>query len=362
MHTLTPRHLIFALLFAVPAALRAGEAGTAGADFLRIPVGARETALGGAFSAASSDANSVFYNPAGLGAALPEISYSYNNYLPGVSQHWLAGAASSAGGAFGFAVNYLNVDSFASYDAADNRTGSVSAYGLAGYFGYGRALRTGLRQLPVVRFGAAVKYISETLASSRASGYGLDAGVQLLTVLRGLSLGLAAENLAASRLEFINSGARPARTLKAGAAYAVGSGADDVSALVALDAAFPADGGSYLSAGVETLLYRTVALRAGYAASGDISNGLSFGLGLALPGKRRNTRLDYSFGSSYDLGSVHRFGVTRRFGGSTAAALGAKGEGSSAPALQSALKEEESEVVKSAIIEALGKLPPPVSE
>ncbi len=455
-----PRKLVFALLCAAPAALHAGEAGTAGGDFLRVPVGARETALGGAFAAASSDANSVFYNPAGLGAAAAEISYAYNDYLPGVSQHWLAGAVPRLGGVLGFGVNYLDIDSFASYDAADNRTGSVSAYGLAGYLGYGRAVNTGLRQLPGLRFGAAVKYISEKLASSRASGYGLDAGLQFSTSLRGLTLGLAAENLAVSRLDFISAGARPARTLKAGAAYSVGADGDDVSALLALDAAFPSDGPEYLAAGVETRLYRAVALRAGYSAFGDISNGLSFGLGLELPGKRREIRLDYSFGSSYDLGNVHRFGVTKRFGASVpslrepvppqgpgaeadfraqvdllhsgqfkdslaaaeylaalddgrvdehfisllysadtarrmaavhglslrkgpgplealekalrdqdpevrrraAAALGARGEGSSAPALQEALKTEESEAVKGAILEALGKLPAPANE
>lgn len=457
----TSRYILFALLCAVPAALRAGEAGTAGAEFLRIPVGARETALGGAFSAASADANSVFYNPAGLGASGTEVSYSYNNYLPGVSQHWLAGAAPSAGGVFGFAVNYLDVDSFDSYDASDNRTGSVSAYGLAAYLGYGRSLHTGSRHFPGLRLGAAVKYISERLASSRAFGYGLDAGLQLQSGLKGLSLGLAAENLAASRLEFISAGARPARTLKAGAAYAAGSATDDVSALVALDAAFPADGSAYLAAGVETLLYRTIALRAGYTAFGDISSGLSFGLGLELRGRRRDIRLDYSFASSYDLGNVHKFGISRRFGGSgaagsrpaaapqpsaaldqeayfraqldilysgsfkdslaaaeylaalgdgrvdehlisllysadtarrmaavhglalrkgpraieflekalrdhepdvrikAAAALGSRAEASSAPALQEALKLETSDEVKSAVIEALGRMPAP---
>jgi hypothetical protein len=84
--------------------------------------------------------------------------------------------------------------------------------------------------------------------------------------------------------------------------------------MLALDANFPEDGKACLSAGLETVLYGTLALRAGYSAAGDISSGLTFGLGVELGGGRRWTRLDYSYAPSYDLGSVHKFGLTMRFG------------------------------------------------
>lgn len=305
--------LISALLPAQSAA--AGGAGTAAADFLKIPVGARETALGGALTAASADANAVFYNPAGLcQAGVPEVSFAYNNYFSGISQQWAAGCAPLAGGALGLGVNYLKVDAFPAYDAADNGIGSVSAYDLAGYLGYGRALRTGLRGLPLVRYGASVKYIAERLDGSSASGYGLDAGLQVLTAVKGLRFGIAAENLAASRLEFIGEGARPARSFKAGAAYLAGAAGAPVSALFSLDVDLSGEGRRDISAGVENTLYGAVSLRAGYETFGDVSNGLTFGLGLALPGQARGTRLDYSYGSSYDLGNVHKFGFSWRFG------------------------------------------------
>jgi len=305
--------LISALCLAVSRAAASGP-GTSAADFLRIPAGARETALGGAMTAVPAGANSVFYNPAGLGpAAAGEFAYSYNNYFSGISQQCAAAALPYGGGTFGLGINFLDVASFDAYDANDNSLGSVSAYGLAAQLAYGRDLETGFSFLPSLSYGATLKYISEKLASRRASGYGLDAGLLLRPGLKHLTLGFAAENLAASRLEFIAGGARPLRSYRAGAAYLLGDPDGDIAAQLSLDVNFPEGGARYLAAGLENTLYGAVSLRAGYTAFGDLSNGLSFGVGLVLPG-REDVRLDYSYGSSYDLGNVHKFGLAFRFG------------------------------------------------
>jgi hypothetical protein len=55
--------LLFLLLFAD---LHAQDPGTSGADILKIPIGVRPTALGGAYSALGDDVYVVGYNPAGL--------------------------------------------------------------------------------------------------------------------------------------------------------------------------------------------------------------------------------------------------------------------------------------------------------
>ncbi len=293
--------------------VHASGPGTTAANFLKIPVGARGTALGGALTAAAEGADAVFYNPAGLGlGGAPELSYAYNNYFSGISQQWLAFALPAGKNAWGVGFNYLSVKPFASYDASDNRTGDVSAYDAAAYLGYARQLRTGLPLFPSARLGASVKYIRQELDSQSAAGYGAGAGL-LLAGPRGLRLGLGVENLAASSLAFDGSGARPARSFKAGAAWEI-KGAP-LAALLSADVSFPEDGASYVSAGVENTLYGLLALRAGYSSFGDISSGLNFGLGLGLPrGAGREVRLDYSYGATYDLGAVHKFAVSCRFG------------------------------------------------
>ena len=46
--------------------LYASGPGTTGAEFLKIRIGARASALAGAFTAISDDVNGLFWNPAGL--------------------------------------------------------------------------------------------------------------------------------------------------------------------------------------------------------------------------------------------------------------------------------------------------------
>lgn len=287
--------------------------GTTAANFLKIPVGARESALGGAFTAVGGVPGSVFYNPAGL-AQLDTLAldYSYNNYYSGISQHSAAVARPAGGGAWGLGLNYLQVGAFDAYDAQDNRTGEVSAYGAAVSLGYGGGFGTGLPFLPSLRYGLAGKYITENLDGSGADGAALDAGLLLSTGLDGLVLGAAAENLAASQLDFYGSGARPARKFKAGLSYRAGR--LPVAALLSAEAAFPEDGHGYFSAGLENTLYGALALRVGYTSFGDAANGVTFGLGLNVPERfGRGVRLDYSFGSTYDFGNIHKFGLSYRF-------------------------------------------------
>ena len=299
------------LLLAAPAC--AGGPGTTAANFLKIPVGARETALGGAFTAVAEGPDAVFYNPAGLSQLdVMELGYSYNNYFSGISQHTASAAMPRGRGAWGLGLNYFQVGAFDSYDAADNRTGSVSAYGAEVVLGYGAALRTGLAAVPSLRCGAAAKYVLESLDDKSADGAALDAGLLLQAGLPGLGFGAAVQNAAASRLDFYGSGARPARTLKTGLSYRAGRG--QVSGLISAELAYPEDGKDYFSAGLEGRLYGAVYLRAGYTSYGDVSGGLTFGAGIDMPERLgRGMRFDYSFGSTYDLGNIHRFGLTYRF-------------------------------------------------
>ncbi|HCC46557.1 MAG TPA: hypothetical protein DEQ38_00320 [Elusimicrobia bacterium] len=312
--------------------------GTSAANFLKIPVGARETALGGAFTAVADNPNAIFYNPGGLGLlAAPELSYAYNNYLPGISQQWLAFARPARYGSWGLGLNYLNVSAFDSYDAADNRTGSVSAYDAAVFLGWGGKAETSLPLLASAGYGAALKYIRQSLDGRSASGFAADAGLLLSPGVRGLKLGLGVENAVSSRLDFIGSGARPARKFKTGASYYMRG--HPISALFSADLNFPEDGPSYLSAGIENTLYGLLSLRAGYSSFGDLSSGLNFGLGLGLPSRGgRELRLDYAYGSTYDLGNVHKLAVSCRFAGPASAAAAEP-----APAAKSAVAAQAEE-------------------
>jgi hypothetical protein len=59
-------------------------------NFLKLGVGARPSALGGAFVAVGGDVNSMYYNPAGLVKIMEsQMTVMYNHWFQGVTQHHL---------------------------------------------------------------------------------------------------------------------------------------------------------------------------------------------------------------------------------------------------------------------------------
>ncbi|MDP2864750.1 MAG: PorV/PorQ family protein, partial [Elusimicrobiota bacterium] len=313
-HALLFLSLILYPLICIP--VYAAGPGTGSANFLKIPVGARETALGGAFTAVADNANSVYYNPAGLSLLeKPEVSFTYNKYVDGVSQQWLAAAHPYKSGAFGLGVNYLSVSPFDAYDNADNPTGSVSAYDMAMYFSWGARLPLASRFLKSVSYGASLKYISEKLDTEKGTGYGLDLGFLAVTAVENLRFGFNVENAVSTRIKFIEAGARPPLKFKTGAIYEIRSSVSPITARFSLDYVFWNDRPGYMAVGMENLFYDAFAVRLGYNGFGDISNGLNFGLGFDLSGYTgRNISVDYSYGATYAFGDIHKLGVTYKFG------------------------------------------------
>lgn len=300
--------------------------GTGAANFLEIPVGARETSLGGAFTAVADNANAVYYNPAGLGLLqTPEVSFAHNKYFEGISQQWLSAAYPYKTGAFGLGVNYLSVSEVDAFDAADNAAGSVSAYDMAVYLSWGGRLWEEPRSRYLIRgeppkfirsvyYGASLKYIAERLDTETVAGYSLDIGCLAATAVENLRFGFGVENALSSRLKFIEDGARPPLKLKAGAMYEI-SPVSESSARFSLDYVFRNDRPGYLSAGAETNFHSLFSVRMGYSTFGDIINSLTFGLGFDLSRYTGgNISVDYSFGATSAFDDIHKLGVTYKFG------------------------------------------------
>ena len=271
--------------------------------------------MGGAFTAAAENANSVYYNPAGLGLLQnPEISLTQNKFVEGISQQWLSAAYPYRSGGFGLGIDYLSIPPFASYDNSDNRTGSVSAYSMAMFLSYGGALPLDYKYIRALSYGASLKYITERLDTEKGDAYGLDLGLIATSAVENLRFGFGVENALSSNIKFIDHGARPPLKLKTGAMYKVRF-SDMLTTQFSLDYYFWTDRAGYTAAGIENVINDAFSVRAGYSAFGDISNGLNFGLGFD-PSRYlgRSLCVDYSFGSTYDFGDVHKLSVTYKFG------------------------------------------------
>ncbi|MGE5176684.1 MAG: PorV/PorQ family protein [Hyphomicrobiales bacterium] len=170
-----------------------GRVGTAGAQELRIPVGASSIAMGGASVAWGNGLQNIFYNPASLASTdQNEAMASYSTYLADCKVNY--GAISThvgSQGQIGFSAKVLNIgDIIVTTEDAPDGTGEILNPNF-GVFGVTYARRMTDR----VYLGMTGSYVSEQVADVRASGFALDLGVQYDTGWRGLRFGFAMKNV-----------------------------------------------------------------------------------------------------------------------------------------------------------------------
>ena len=128
----------------------------ASSTFLKIPVGARPAALGGAFSSFKGDANSIAYNPGAL-AYMEEISVSLMraNYIGDFKHDWLSLARPHRSGVVSaIAINSLAVSSIDGYENDGTPSNSVSSADIAFNFAHARKISD------KIGFGLNLKYIT----------------------------------------------------------------------------------------------------------------------------------------------------------------------------------------------------------
>lgn len=169
-----------------------GRKGTAGAMELRIPVGARGSALGGAVASDVSGVEAMYWNPAGLATVTgSDVMLSHQAYFADMKVNY-AGVASKVGnfGVLGFGAKVLSIgDIFVTTEAAPDGTGEVLTPTFA-VMGVTWAKEFTDR----VNFGVTANYVSENVVDNKASGLAFDFGVQYVTDWRGFRLGMVMKN------------------------------------------------------------------------------------------------------------------------------------------------------------------------
>jgi hypothetical protein len=197
----------FIYIFGLFLGLNICLAGEYANDFLRIGVGARPLAMGGAYVALANDASAFYWNPAGLTQAdRISIHFDHVPMFGGIAQYNAANVTMGFDNSYAFGLSWirLGVDDIPSYapllgSRADRLTrGLYRSTGEAtGYFGdmqdavfasFSRTLYfdwyigTGFsdNKIPVeLSFGVTGKYIHHKLDDKKGTGQGLDAGVLL---------------------------------------------------------------------------------------------------------------------------------------------------------------------------------------
>jgi len=286
------------------------DAGTTGANFLKIGVDPRAAGMGEAQVAVCNDVRSVFWNPAGLARTeSQEASFVYSLWFEDIKLQYFGYAyPHSTLGTFAGSVNYLSMGKIEGYRADGGKGGEVKAYDLSGILSYGRRLPYGING------GINLKFIQQKLEEESSFAFGIDIGVigplgRWLKVkeLEEFTCGINLQNLG-SKVKFQKEEGSLPLNLKFGVGIRKEVLGDPLT--VAIDGNIPNDNGFYGSLGIEYWVRDLIGLRLGYKSGQDLGNGLSFGGGI----KVNILELDYALVHCGELGYTHRIGIVARFG------------------------------------------------
>lgn len=173
---------------------RLGEqrAGTAAVTFLKIGIGARANAMGGAYVAMANDASAMYWNPAGLvQSGKNELAVSHLDWLVDVDYEYL--------GYIHQITPNLGVGAFAGYLHFEDMpvTTEYHPYGNGEYFSYSdlvAGITGSLKMTDRFSFGVTVKYVREELADLAMDGVMLDLGTYYWTGYKSLRIAAAMRN------------------------------------------------------------------------------------------------------------------------------------------------------------------------
>ena len=312
-HWLGRTSLVLGLLL-VGRAVQAGDPGTTGAVELKIPVGPRAIAMGGAFGAVADDANAIYWNPAGLrqlGGA--HLTAQYTNFIDTIKYNYIAAAMPMSGGkyALGLAVKTLSTGSTAEIDALGNDTGASISENYMDV-----SLAAAFKINYNIDFGITAKYISKSLKSSNSqssSTFAGDLGFLYHTPVKHLVAALVFQNVGPS-LKFNDAADHLPFNVKVGTAYKLFNN----NFTVAFDMNFPNDNKPAASLGGEYWYKDRLVGRFGYQYQGSLDQnnlgvggmaGLYMGAGLKFRALGTTLGLDYAWSTSVFLGTVNRFAL-----------------------------------------------------
>ncbi len=297
------------------------RAGISTAQFLKIGVGGRASAIGDAFVAMANDASALYWNPAGLVQFDDnQILFSHNQWVVDINHDFLGAVYHlDQTNAFGVALTSLSMKDMPV-------TTEFAPFGTGEYFGYSDvavAVTYSRRMTDKFSFGGTVRYIEETLDKLKMRGVMIDLGTYYWTGLGTSRFAVTVSNFGnqiAPDGEVVLVGKRsksdwqsfsPPTIFRIG--FAIEPYQDDINKVTtSIQLNHPNDNSENVSTGVEYSWKNIVFIRGGYKFNVDEQN-YSFGAGVNLPIEIANFTLDYAYSNFTRLGSAHRFSIILGF-------------------------------------------------
>jgi len=281
------------------------KSGTAGLQFLKIGIGAKETAMGEAVASLVNNANSVFWNPSGIAFIENyEVSLSHNSWLASSKHNSAVFAFPLMSFVFAISAATLQIKEFEETTALmPDGTGRMVS---AGDYVFG--LAAARRFTDRLSIGLQVKYVHEKLDDYSINNVLFDVGAVYATGFRDLTLGFSLQHFGPD-MRLLNQDFRTPLLFRLSASDKLMINEDFVLTGAA-ELVHPTDNNEWVNIGVELQLLKYVALRGGHRINVDEGK-WSFGLGITPPiFGGISTRFDYAFVLSENIfDNVHRFSV-----------------------------------------------------
>jgi len=281
------------------------KSGTAGLQFLKIGIGAKETAMGEAVASLVNNANSVFWNPSGIAFIENyEVSLSHNSWLASSKHNSAVFAFPLMSFVFAVSAATLQIKEFEETTALmPDGTGRMVS---AGDYVFG--LAAARRFTDRLSIGLQVKYVHEKLDDYSINNVLFDVGAVYATGFRDLTLGFSLQHFGPD-MRLLNQDFRTPLLFRLSASDKLMINEDFVLTGAA-ELVHPTDNNEWVNIGVELQLLKYVALRGGDRINVDEGK-WSFGFGIIPPiFGGISTRFDYAFVLSENIfDNVHRFSV-----------------------------------------------------
>lgn len=310
--------------FSLPAS--AGDAGSAGASFLKFAPSPRATGMGEAYTAVTEDAYSAYWNPAGLASVeQAELAVTHTASFEDVTHQYLSAAYPlSYGSTLDINITRLTVAPFQGYDAVGRVTTKVQSSDMAIGVAYGQTMMKDEIERPVLNVGVNVKTISETLNNLTANTFAADLGA--IYYLRPANYWMSKVQAQEFRFAFtarnIGSGLKFDKEVSplpmsatlgtAWLSHPYGSS----TLILSMDHTVSNDQKYTVDVGAEYVAFQLLSFRAGFKSGQDTGSGIRFGVGFKLS----YLDLDYSMSPFGELGAMHKVGMAIKFGKSYARA------------------------------------------
>jgi len=281
--------------------------GTNSFSFLQMNIGSRAQGMGNAFTAMTSDLNSIYYNPAGIGFSnRPALMFFHGQLYEDLAvENFSSMYPFKNRITLSFGLSYLHLPALKKYDI--NPQGDIVDTGTEfQVYDFVPQIGVSYRFRNELGVGLQVKYLQERIDNVTASGFAIDVGFIYKVPVDFLSIGASVQNLGPN-LQYESVKENLPLTYRIGAAYQI----PQYMITFSFDAVKTVKEEWDFHPGMEVEFLQSFALRAGYQFEQDLGGGYNVGAGFNF---LNNYGINYVFSPYGILGSTHKAEISVHFG------------------------------------------------